>query len=157
MALSSQSELPAFFSPRQVNIKISHRILPNTQQFRKMTFREWPIPRRWLTENGQIPEDDFREWQNAGRWLTVLRMAKSWKMTYREWPNPGRWLTENGQIPEYDLPRMVKLGRWLTEIGKIPATTNRNWPGPVTSVTVIWCHRLVNLLILNRGFDEPAA
>jgi hypothetical protein len=29
MALSNQSELPAFFRLRQVNLKISHRILPN--------------------------------------------------------------------------------------------------------------------------------
>jgi hypothetical protein len=29
MALSNQKELPAFFSPRQVNLKISHRILRN--------------------------------------------------------------------------------------------------------------------------------
>jgi hypothetical protein len=29
MALSNQSELPAFFSPWQVNLKISHHILPN--------------------------------------------------------------------------------------------------------------------------------
>jgi hypothetical protein len=24
----------------------------------KMTFQEWPNPRRWLKEKGQIPEDD---------------------------------------------------------------------------------------------------
>jgi hypothetical protein len=29
MALFNQSELPAFFRHRQVNFKISHRILPN--------------------------------------------------------------------------------------------------------------------------------
>jgi hypothetical protein len=29
MALSNQSELLALFSPRQVNLKISHHILPN--------------------------------------------------------------------------------------------------------------------------------
>jgi hypothetical protein len=47
--LSNQSDLPAFFSPRQVNLKISHSILPNPTipeddlprmvKFRKMT---WP-------------------------------------------------------------------------------------------------------------------
>jgi hypothetical protein len=38
-ALSNQSELAAFFSPWQVNLKISHRILPNT------TFPEDDLPR----------------------------------------------------------------------------------------------------------------
>jgi hypothetical protein len=39
MALSYQTELPAFFTPQKVNLKIG------------------PNPRRLLTENGQIPED----------------------------------------------------------------------------------------------------
>jgi hypothetical protein len=39
MALSKQSELPAFFSPRQVNLKISLRIIPN------QTIREDGFPR----------------------------------------------------------------------------------------------------------------
>jgi hypothetical protein len=33
MALSSQSKLPAFFSPRQVNLIIRHRILPTSNLF----------------------------------------------------------------------------------------------------------------------------
>jgi hypothetical protein len=41
MALSNQSELPAFFTSRQVNLKISHRILSN-RKLRKMTCRKWP-------------------------------------------------------------------------------------------------------------------
>ncbi len=51
MALFNQSELTAFFSPWQVNLKISHRILPNPTipeddlprmaKSRKMTYRDW--------------------------------------------------------------------------------------------------------------------
>jgi hypothetical protein len=40
-------------------------------------FKNLPDPRRWLTENGQIPED------------YLLRMAKSRKMSHRDWPNFG--------------------------------------------------------------------
>jgi hypothetical protein len=71
MALSNQSELlPAFFSPWQVNLKISHRILPNPT-----------IPEDDLPEIGLIPVDDIPG--------TVPRMVKSRKMTCRNWPNPG--------------------------------------------------------------------
>jgi hypothetical protein len=52
MAFSNQSELPAFFSLRQVSLKISHHILP---------IWEWPNPRRWLTEIIQIPAYDKPE------------------------------------------------------------------------------------------------
>jgi hypothetical protein len=48
----------------------------NDLQSSESQFKNWPIPRRWLTENGQIPEDN------------LLRMAK-FKI----------WLTEFGQIP----------------------------------------------------------
>ncbi len=76
MALSNQSELPAFFSPQQDNLKISTRILPNPT----MTYREWPHPGRWLKQNGQIPED----------YLTRL-------------PNPGLQQAKTGQAQEYKL------------------------------------------------------
>jgi hypothetical protein len=62
MALSNQSELPAFFSPRKVNLKISHRILPNPTipgddlprmaKSRKMTYRDWP--KSWLTTSRNL-------------------------------------------------------------------------------------------------------
>jgi hypothetical protein len=59
MALSNQSDLPAFFSPRKVNLKISlisedDLRVPRMAKSRKMTYREWPNPGR-LTEIGQIP------------------------------------------------------------------------------------------------------
>jgi hypothetical protein len=54
MALFNQSELPAFFSPQQDNLKISHRILPSPTileddlptmaKYQKKTYREWPNP-----------------------------------------------------------------------------------------------------------------
>jgi hypothetical protein len=40
MALSNQSDLPVFFSPRKVNLQISHLILPNPT----------------------MPEDDLSRW-----------------------------------------------------------------------------------------------
>jgi hypothetical protein len=56
MALSNQSELPAFFGPRQVNLKISHSILPNPTipdddlprmaKSQKMTYRDWPTSQK---------------------------------------------------------------------------------------------------------------
>jgi hypothetical protein len=46
MTLSNQSELLAFFSPRQVNLKISHCILPSPT-----------IPED--AETGLIPEEDL--------------------------------------------------------------------------------------------------
>jgi hypothetical protein len=91
MALSNQSELPAFFSPWQVNLKISHHILL-TQKFWKMTCQDWPNPRRLLTENGQITDADFS------------RMAKSWKMTDRDCRNPSLQQDGIGQGPEHQLP-----------------------------------------------------
>jgi hypothetical protein len=45
MALSKQSELPAFFRPQQVKLKVSHSIRPNPT----------------------IPEDDIPRWPNPGR------------------------------------------------------------------------------------------
>ncbi len=78
LALSNQTELPAFFSPRQVNLKSATPFFP-TQQFRKMTCRDWPNSRRWLTENGQIPEDD----------LPVQILA--YESLY--WPGPGIFST----------------------------------------------------------------
>jgi hypothetical protein len=77
---------------------------PNPRRWLAETYRGWSISGRWVTKNGQIPEDD------------LPRMAKSQKMTYREWPNPGRWNTKNGQIPEDDLLRLAKSRR----------TTSRN-------------------------------
>jgi hypothetical protein len=61
--------------------------------------------------------------------------------------NSGRCLTENGQIPEDDLNRLAK----------VRLTPSRNWKGPGTSLTVIWCHRQVNLLNLIKGFDEMSS
>ncbi len=66
--LTGQSELPAFFSPWQVDLKNCHRILPNP------TIPEDDLPRLV----GLIPEDD------------LPRTAKSRMMTYRKWPNPRR-------------------------------------------------------------------
>jgi hypothetical protein len=66
MALSNQSDLPVFFSPRQVNLKISHRITTDPT-IPEMTCRDWPNPRRWLTENGQIPEKTYPKWTNPER------------------------------------------------------------------------------------------
>jgi hypothetical protein len=71
MAFSNQSELRAFCIPGQVNLKISYHILPNPQ-FRKMTCRDWPNPRRWLTESGQIPEENLPRMANPIIWLTEL-------------------------------------------------------------------------------------
>jgi hypothetical protein len=135
MALSNQSGLLVFFSPWQFNLKSATDFFP-TQQFR-----------RWLAENGLIPEDDllimaksrkmtYREWRNPGRWLTVLRMAKSWKMTYREWPYPGIWLTEIGKIPAYDKPELA-------------------WSRNIKYRDLVSCQQ-VNLLNLNRGIDETS-
>ncbi len=73
--MSSKSELPTFFSARQVNLKISHRILLNPT----------------IPENGLIPEDD------------LLRMAISRKMTYRDWPNPSLKQAGIGKIPKDDI------------------------------------------------------
>ncbi len=106
MALSNQSKLPAFFSHRQVSLKIATPFFPNLQ-FRKMTCRDWPNPWRWHTENGLIPEDDLpRNGQIPEDDLP--RMAKSGKMTYRyrEWLNPGRWLAE--RTKSYDKSELAR-------------------------------------------------
>jgi hypothetical protein len=66
MALSNQRELPAFFSPRQVDLKISHRILPNPTiphftrmaKSRKMTYRDWPKFRLTTRRNLKRGFDD---------------------------------------------------------------------------------------------------
>ncbi len=107
-----------------------------------MTYREWPNPGRWLTENGQIPEGDlprlaksrkvtYREWPKPGDDLP--RLAKSRKMTYRDWPKPGD-----------DLPRFAKsrhrtsrnLERGFDETGSLKPSSgdersrlvvSRNW------------------------------
>ncbi len=73
MALSNQSELPAFSSPPASQ---SATTFFPAQQFRKMTCRDWPYPWRWLTQNGQIPEDDLPS------------MAKFRLLTSRNWPGP---------------------------------------------------------------------
>jgi hypothetical protein len=54
MALSNQSDLPAFFQPLESQIKNSHRIIPNPTMLeddmprmaktQKMTFQDWPNP-----------------------------------------------------------------------------------------------------------------
>ncbi len=80
VALSSQSELPTFISARQVNLKISHRILLNPT----------------IPENGLIPEDD------------LLRMAISRKMTYRDWPNLSLKQAGIGKIPKDDISWLAK-------------------------------------------------
>jgi hypothetical protein len=48
MALSNQSDLPAFFSPRKTNLKIG-----------LIREDEWTNPGRWLIEYGQISKDDL--------------------------------------------------------------------------------------------------
>ncbi len=53
MALPNQSKLPAFFSPRQVNLKIRHP--PPT--ILEDDLSRMANSRRWPTENGQISED----------------------------------------------------------------------------------------------------
>ncbi len=68
MTLSKQSELQAFFSPRQVNLKISHQILPNPTipeddlprmaESRKMTYRDWPKSRLTTSRNLKRGFDD---------------------------------------------------------------------------------------------------
>jgi hypothetical protein len=58
MGLSNQIELPAFFSPREADLKISHYVLPN-QTIPEDNLRDWPNPRRRFTKNGQIPDDDL--------------------------------------------------------------------------------------------------
>ncbi len=57
LALSNQSKLPAFFSPRQVNLKISHRLLRMAKS-RKMIYLPKMAKSRKM-KNGQIPEDDL--------------------------------------------------------------------------------------------------
>jgi hypothetical protein len=57
MALSNQSELPALFSPRHVNLKISHRILTNP------TIPEDNLT-DWLVTAQKI---SYREWPNLGK------------------------------------------------------------------------------------------
>jgi hypothetical protein len=57
MAFSNQSELLALFSPRQVNLKISHRILPNLT-LPEDNLTKIGYHRRSLSENGQILEND---------------------------------------------------------------------------------------------------
>jgi len=45
MALSNQSDLPAFFSPGKVNLKIGlipEDDLPRMAKSQKMTYRDWP-------------------------------------------------------------------------------------------------------------------
>jgi hypothetical protein len=59
MALSNQSELPAFFSPREADLKISHCVLPNPITIPEDNLRNWRNPRRRFTKNGQIPDDDL--------------------------------------------------------------------------------------------------
>jgi hypothetical protein len=56
MVLSNQSELPAFFSPQEVKIKIDlipEDDLSRMTKSRKMTYREWLNPGRYLSEIGQ--------------------------------------------------------------------------------------------------------
>jgi hypothetical protein len=65
MALYSRSELPAFFSRRQVNLKNSLRILPyptvpeddlpGIAKSQKMTYEDWP--NRSLRKAGISKED----------------------------------------------------------------------------------------------------
>jgi hypothetical protein len=114
----------------------------------------------------EIPEDD------------LPRMAKSRKMTYREWPNPGRYLTEDGQIPEEDLPRFAKSRLKTSRNWPGPETSitviwarickrlrslgikilRSRYLGSL-NVYEFWhcCHRQVNLLNFNRGFDETSS
>ncbi len=58
MALAIQNDLPAFFSPRKVNLKICL------------------IPEEDLWENGQIPKDDFP--RMATPWLMTSRNLNRW-------------------------------------------------------------------------------
>jgi len=54
-----------------------------------MTYRDWPNPGKWLTENGQIPKDD------------LPRLAKSW-LTTRQNLKPRYQL-----IRQYKAPRHI--------------------------------------------------
>jgi hypothetical protein len=54
-------------------------------------------------------------------------------------------------------PQPNNSGRLLIENGQIPAYAKLELAGPGTSITVIWCHRQVNLLNFNRGFDETSS
>ncbi len=80
-------------------------------------------PKRWLTENGQNPED------------ALQRIAKSQKMTYREWPNPRRWLTEIGEIQAYDKsefarPRNINYRDVVSPAYQFVKYKNRFWWKP---------------------------
>jgi hypothetical protein len=47
MALSNQSELPAFFTPQKVNLKIGlnpEDYFMRMAKSRKMAYRDWPNP-----------------------------------------------------------------------------------------------------------------
>jgi hypothetical protein len=56
MALSNQSDLPMFFNPRKVNLKIGlEDDLPRMVNSRKMTYPEWPNP--GLRQAGNSKED----------------------------------------------------------------------------------------------------
>ncbi len=57
MALSNQSELPGFFSPRHVNFKISHLILSSLTIQEDDFAEDGLIPEDDLIENGQILEN----------------------------------------------------------------------------------------------------
>ncbi len=69
MALSNLSDRTWFFCLRQVNLydfenpvrwlwQLRKKDFP-AQKFWKVTCREWIYSERWLTKNGQIPEDDL--------------------------------------------------------------------------------------------------
>ncbi len=113
MSVANQSVLPAFFSPQQVNLKINHRILPNTTipeddllrlaWSQKMTYREWKNPGRLLTEISQISaynklESQKKMWLNQqpkaiirGRAIPACRKPESigiFKLTPGDWKTP---------------------------------------------------------------------
>ncbi len=123
MVLSNQSDLPAFFSPRKVNLKIG--LIP------EMTFREWPNPRRWFTKNCKIPGNDLP--RLAESQLTTSRNLKwgfdetssvshlpipacckpeligIFKLTFRGLKNSGKSLWLDKAIPEFLQPHLLIL------------------------------------------------
>ncbi len=100
-----------------------------------------PNLRRWLTENGQIPED------------ILPRMAKSRKMTYyRDLLNSGLRQAGIGQAPKHLSPNLQTFKELRNQIPRSRFLGSLNvykfWP---------CCHRQVNLLNFNRGFDETSS
>jgi hypothetical protein len=68
--------------------------------------------------------------------------------------NPVRWVWQLRKKGRRILPSPTIPVDYLLRMVKSRLMPSWNWQGPGTSITVIWCHRQVNLLNFNRGFDE---